>query len=966
MDCFKNLLSFISDLISIQDANMNIIFSNWQGFGAVPTEKRILNTKCYKTYRGYDSMCPDCKMPVVLSSKKEFQGEIKLPDGIWLDIRLIPILDDENNVEAVVKWVRDITARKKIEAEREQISAEYQKVFQSSQDHMFLIEVVDQDTFRFIRNNKAHARATGFDTQKLRGKTPEELLGAELGSIIKNNYKKCLTEQKPISYQETLSLPGGTRTWSTFLTPVVEAGQISYIVGSSRDITVSKKAERDKLNLLENSPDMIVRFDTSLQHIYCNKAVEVFWGIPRAFFLGKSLTELSQALAITAENTIKSLEDKLNNCLKTEQEQYLDFWFTNKGATKHFSIRIVPELNNVEEVESILAVSRDTTEQKNAENKLKKSEQRYRTIFDFSPVGILIADDKGTILEVNKAICEITGYSKAELEGNSILKSLVLPEDIAEAKEHISEIINGKDMKFITKTKNVQGKTKYTQLHETRIALPDGAKGILSMQIDFTSRVMAEKALQKSEESHRRLFETMEQGVIYQNRKGEITSVNPAAERILGLSFAEMKAKPSSDSYWQMIKEDGSAVKGFDHPAMIALRTGKKIGPVVRGVYHDKKNSHVWLNITAIPLFQQGEKNPFQVYATFTDITEFKAATERIRYISFHDSLTGLYNRRYIEEEMKRLNTKRQLPISVVMIDLNGLKLINDTYGHQKGDEMLKSLANILKESCRQEDLIARWGGDEFIILFPQTNLKIVNSICQRINNACQRRKVGFLPLSIAIGTAQKDTMNKTLDKTLNEAEDNMYKNKLAESRSARSSVLNALLKVLAAKSFETEAHSLKMKEIALQIGERLNLPKTELDRLSLLTTLHDIGKVNISEEILTKKDSLTKEEWVIIKKHPEIGYRIARATEEFAHVAEDILAHHEHWDGSGYPRGLKETAIPLLARICAVADAYEVMSSGRPYKKAMTKAEIIAEFKNRAGTQFDPELVAIFLSILS
>ncbi len=139
-------------------------------------------------------------------------------------------------------------------------------------------------------------------------------------------------------------------------------------------------------------------------------------------------------------------------------------------------------------------------------------------------------------------------------------------------------------------------------------------------------------------------------------------------------------------------------------------------------------------------------------------------------------------------------------------------------------------------------------------------------------------------------------------------------------------------------------------------------LPNAELSRLELLITLHDIGKINISEDILTQKGALTSEEWEIIKKHPEIGFRIAKATDDFSHVAEKILSHHERWDGTGYPRGLKGIDIPLLARITAVADAYEVMSNGRPYKKAMSQDEITEEFKISAGKHFDPEIVKIFL----
>jgi len=153
--------------------------------------------------------------------------------------------------------------------------------------------------------------------------------------------------------------------------------------------------------------------------------------------------------------------------------------------------------------------------------------------------------------------------------------------------------------------------------------------------------------------------------------------------------------------------------------------------------------------------------------------------------------------------------------------------------------------------------------------------------------------------------------------------------------------------------------------KIAKKIGGKLNLPDSELTRLAILITLHDIGKINLPEDMLTKKEALTEEEWQLMKEHPEIGYRITLATEEFSHVSKEILSHHERWDGSGYPQGLAKEEIPLLARITAIADAYEVMSNGRPYKKELPPDEIITEFKRCSGTQFDPLLTETFLSVL-
>ena len=342
-----------------------------------------------------------------------------------------------------------------------------------------------------------------------------------------------------------------------------------------------------------------------------------------------------------------------------------------------------------------------------------------------------------------------------------------------------------------------------------------------------------------------------------------------------------------------------------------------------------------------------------------------KLAEEKVLYNSLHDSLTGLYNRFFLEKEMERLDTERQLPIGIIMVDLNGFKMVNDTFGHDVGDEMLKQTAEIFRKSCRREDIIARWGGDEFVIFLPQTTEGDVKSICQRIEEKCKKIYVKAIPLSLAIGFAIKNSKNQDLTEVLKEADDSMYEHKSAESQRAKRAVLDVSLKELETKSFETEDHYVVMQKIAQQIGKKKGLSQSEFDKLEKLILMHDIGKVKIPEEILTKEGFLTDEEWEIVKKHPETGYRIVRATEELAQVAEDILSHHERWDGTGYPQGLKGDEIPLLARITAIAEAYEVMSTGRPYKEAIPKHDVIAELKSCAGSQFDPELIKIFLLLL-
>jgi HD-GYP domain-containing protein (c-di-GMP phosphodiesterase class II) len=192
-----------------------------------------------------------------------------------------------------------------------------------------------------------------------------------------------------------------------------------------------------------------------------------------------------------------------------------------------------------------------------------------------------------------------------------------------------------------------------------------------------------------------------------------------------------------------------------------------------------------------------------------------------------------------------------------------------------------------------------------------------------------------------------------------------MYRHKLLESRSTRSNILASLEETLVERSYETREHTTRMKNIATMFGKAMGLTENEMDELSLLASLHDIGKIAVKDSILGKTDKLTDEEWLEMKKHPEIGFRIAQSTNELCHIAEYILGHHERWDGRGYPQGLKGKDIPKLSRIIAIIDSYDAMTSARSYKEAISKSEAIEEIKRCAGTQFDPKLAESFISMM-
>jgi len=345
------------------------------------------------------------------------------------------------------------------------------------------------------------------------------------------------------------------------------------------------------------------------------------------------------------------------------------------------------------------------------------------------------------------------------------------------------------------------------------------------------------------------------------------------------------------------------------------------------------------------------------------DETEKLKSREKLTYLSFHDSLTGLYNRAYFDAELERLNSTRQLPLSIIVGDVNGLKLTNDVFGHAEGDRFLVNIARILKESCRYEDIIARWGGDEFSIILPYTLNKDALEICKRIKEKCEISDPVPIKPSIALGVSTKLGENQSISRKLTEAEDAMYKNKLIEGKKVRSEIISILLKILQERSSETIEHCNRMQNLANKIQHDFHLTEREGEDLISLANLHDIGNISVSKNIFLKPEKLNDAEWSEIKKHPEIGYRIAQSTTELVHIADLILAHHERWDGSGYPQGLRGEQIPKLSRILALMDTYDTITHDMPYRKAMSQASAIEEIRRCTGSQFDPVLAEIFLS---
>lgn len=446
-------------------------------------------------------------------------------------------------------------------------------------------------------------------------------------------------------------------------------------------------------------------------------------------------------------------------------------------------------------------------------------------------------------------------------------------------------------------------------------------------------------------------------GVISTDQNGNIVIMNTVSEELTGWKQEEAMGKPFEDVF-NIVNE--FTRKKCVSPVTRALQLKKVVLLENHTILITKSGNEISIEDSAAPIT---DKNGLVIgtVLVFRDATEKKERQEKIEYLSYHDQLTGLYNRHFFEEELKRIDVERNLPLSIAMIDVNGLKLTNDAFGHESGDLLLKSVSNVLKGECRADDIISRIGGDEFVLLLPKTNHAETELIVKRIYKEIESQKINNIILSVSIGWETKINPLEEIKEVYSKAEDYMYRKKITESQSMRNQTIKVIMHTLHEANSREKIHSERVSKLCRTIGETMKMEEEVLKELEITGLMHDIGKIAINNNILNKPGKLTEAEYEEIKRHPEISYHILKSADVYTRLADYVLSHHERWDGKGYPRGLSGEEIPFVARIITVADAYEAMTANRPYKEALSHESAMEELKRCAGTQFDPAIVAAF-----
>lgn len=508
-------------------------------------------------------------------------------------------------------------------------------------------------------------------------------------------------------------------------------------------------------------------------------------------------------------------------------------------------------------------------------------------------------------------------------------------------------------IKMITKTRDTSGRLYFSGNDE----ITDIAHSMNEMLAELATSNQKNK---KIDERIQTLLEATDDGFADYNLKTKELYISPKWSR-----FSEVETKtPGFDPLREYLKRIQPEFLPTFKAKGYALIYGKADYDEVEYKILGADGEVVWVLHKSKVVERDVEGKAQRIISIFLNITGRKKYEEKIVKLSYCDNLTGLWNRAYMENKFMEFDNWTDVEYSIIMGDVNGLKIINDTFGHKEGDRLIQKIGQILHNVCGETEIVARWGGDEFIILSVNQEKDYLITLRETIKEECEKVVDFGFKVSIALGIADKREQA-DIETVMNLAEERMYRSKLTEVKSSRNATIASLLQTLYEKNSETEEHTQRLKFLALKLGKRLKLSQDELNKLELLSLLHDIGKTGIPEHILLKQGKLTNEEWTIIQRHAEIGFRIAKATHGLEHVAKEILCHHERFNGTGYPQALKGEEIPALSRIIAILDSFDVMTHERSYKAAFSVDYAIEELKRCSGTQFDPMLVTEFLGFL-
>jgi len=623
----------------------------------------------------------------------------------------------------------------------------------------------------------------------------------------------------------------------------------------------------------------------------------------------------------------------------------------------------------------------DVTEQREARQRLEENEQRYRSLFEQNVDAVFTFDLEGRFVDANPACETVSGYAPEELRHTYFLP-LVVPEDQEKAQEIFQKAVRGTPQHDEIAIRHKSGRRIALHIAKVPVIVGGAVVGVYGIAKNITARKQAEAALRESEaalrESETWLRAVAEASpvpmtitrwddsvVFYANRHVRSLFGIAPEEEVVGQHTLKFYAVPTDREALQQ------ALLERDHVSHWEVRLRRVDGAMF------------WASGAFQRMVYRGEEAIFSVYH---DVTEHKQLLEEARAEAERDPLTGLLNHRAfharLEEEAERAH-QGGTSLAIAVLDLDNFKFFNDAYGHAVGDEVLRQVSTVLRTACRMGDVLARFGGDEFALLMPDvgpdTTAEGVRARLAAGLSDIRYQPPGSrsaIPIGLSAGVALFPAEAPTRLAVMQIADERLLRAKTGSGADTEAhrvrgamyrsvegfSMLDALVTAVDNKDRYTRRHSEDVMTHGLEIARRLGLAEADRHTVAVAALLHDVGKIGVPDFVLRKPGDLTDEEFEAVKRHPNIGAAVVAAVPGLEAVLDAIRHHHERWDGAGYPGGLRGEAIPALARLLAVADAYSAMTTDRPYRKGMAAAEARRLLEQGAGTQWDPACVRAFL----
>lgn len=882
-------------------------------------------------------------------------GEL-ISKPVWLRLVVISMSED------IAILSQDITERKKIEFELMQSEDRFKILFEQAPLGYQSLDIEG----RFIEVNQKWHDMLGYTRDEVIGKWFGDFLRPEYVEMFRQRFSIFKTQGHIKSEFDMLTKDGHSLI-------LAFEGKIAYNAKGEfkqthcilQDVTEQRKTEkalthsRDLMRyIIEHNRGAVAVHDRDLRYLYVSQRYLTDYKIKEKDIIGKHHYDIMPDLPQKWRDVHqKALRGEISSAENDPYER-------DDGSLEWTRWECRPWYESDGSIGGIIVYTEVITDYVNLLENLKEKEYNLRIAQEIAHVGSFDYDLASERLVFSDEALDICGITQKEFSGKP---DAIIPFIHPDEREHAFEI-NIKAM--------ADKEVKRTELHIIR---KDGKERIVDLRVgpvfdkngncvkttgtiqDITERKIAEENIRKQNDLFASLLKLLPVGVFMVDAvEGKPLVVNEMGKALLGTGILPDANEHNLSEVYNAYKGDTQELYPTNElPITLGM---KGISAHIEDMVIERPDgTRRFIEVFGTPVFGNQDE-PWASLITFIDITDRKKSEENLIYLNNHDHLTDLYNRRFYEQAIECLDIKENLPLSIIMCDFNGLKLINDSFGHEVGDQLLINAAAIIRKACSEDSIISRIGGDEFAILLPKTDSEETAHIANHIKDLAAEKKVANIEVSISYGYDTKKTEDQSIIEILANAENHMYRHKLYERSSMRSKTIDLIMNTLFEKSHRESLHSGRVSIICQAIAEKLNFSKEDVDKMRIAGLVHDIGKIGIDEKILNKDGKLSSEEWEQTKTHPEVGWRILSSANEFSELAQFILNHHEKWDGSGYPNGRKGEEIPLEARIITVADSYDAMTSERTYKKAFSKEEAIKELRRCSGTQFDPDIVEIFV----